>query len=130
MTSTLPTWDEMTDLDKGAALLHAWKRDWEGVSYAIENYPAEYIEDPSLMGLDEKAACRHAAAVTAGWQDWDFDEVQRLYDAALEESRRHCPDWANWQGRKGTPPCRCGFDGSAEECRAARIADALSREDR
>jgi len=86
-TTTLPTWDEMTDLDKGAALLHAWKRNWEGVSYAVEHYPAEYFDHPALLELDSKDASQHAARVTKGWADWDLDEVDRLYDAALDADR-------------------------------------------
>ena len=71
-TTTLPTWDEMSDLDKGAALLHAWKRDWEGPAYAVENYPAEYLENPVLMRLDDREASRHAAASRA----WASGEAQ------------------------------------------------------
>ena len=86
-TTTLPTWDEMSDLDKGAALMHAWKRSWEGPSYAVENYPAEYFDHPALLALDSKDACQHAAKATKGWRDWDTDEVDRLYNAALDADR-------------------------------------------
>jgi hypothetical protein len=123
-TTTFPTWDEMSDLDKGAALLHAWKRDWEGPSYAVAEYPAEYLENPALMRLDDREASRHAARVTKGWQDWDVDEVQRLYDAALEASRAHGPDWSGWNPADPKPNCRCGFAGTAGACRAARIEAA------
>jgi hypothetical protein len=108
--TTLPTWDEMSDLDKGAALMHAWKRDWEGAVYAVDNYPAEYLEDPVLMRLDAREACRHAARVTRGWQDWDVDEFQRLYDAALDASRVHVPDWAGWNQGDPEPNCRARVD--------------------
>jgi hypothetical protein len=87
-TTALPSWDEMSDLDKGAALMHAHKRDWEGVSYAVENYPAAYLDHPALIALDEKAASGHAAEVTDGWDDWDPDEVARLYDLACYTDRK------------------------------------------
>jgi hypothetical protein len=58
----------MSDLDKGAALMHVWKRNREGGVYARENYPAEYIEHPDLIGLPRDAACHHATAV-AGRND-------------------------------------------------------------
>lgn len=86
--SRLPTWDQMPDLDKGAALLHVWKRHREGGSYAVEHYPARYIENPLLTALDRRTACRHAAAVAGMWKEVQSrlgpDEVGRLYDMALE----------------------------------------------
>lgn len=85
--TTLPTWNEMSDLDKGAALLHAWKRDREGSSYAVEHYPARYFDHPALLALDEKAACHHAAKATKGWRDLDVTEFDRLYDDALAADR-------------------------------------------
>lgn len=121
-TTALPSWEDMTDLDKGAALMHAWKRSWEGPSYAVENYPAEYLEDPRLMSLEPREACAHAARVTKGWQDWDVDETTRLYDDALGASREHGPDWSEWTPGSGRPSCKCGFAGTPEACRAARIA--------
>lgn len=129
-TTELPTWDEMSDLDKGAALLHAWKRSWEGPSYAVENYPAEYLEDPRLMTLGRKDACKHAARVTKGWQDWDIDETTRLYDAALDASREHGPDWSGWQDGDDGPSCKCGFNGTPDECRSNRIAEASAEASR
>lgn len=88
--TALPTWAELTDLDKGAALLHLHKREWEGADYAVENYPARYFDHPALTGLDERAACRHAVSVEA---DADRagalsgDEYERLYDLALDADR-------------------------------------------
>lgn len=87
-TTALPIWDELSDLDKGAVLLHLHKREWEGDDYAVEEYPAEYFDHPALLALDQRAACDFA--VTAGG---DFDdlydqlgeaEYQRLYDLALD----------------------------------------------
>ena len=90
--SRLPAWDELTDLDKGAALMHVWKRYWENDGiYARENYPAEYFDHPVLTGLDYKVASRHAAVVAGAWRKavdrLGSDETQRLYDLALAADR-------------------------------------------
>lgn len=87
-TTTLPTWDEMSDLDKGAALMHAHKRSREGAPYAVEHYPAAYFDHPALLALGEEAASQHAATVTKGWRDWDPDEFARLYDLACYTDRK------------------------------------------
>lgn len=90
----LPGWDDLSDLDKGAALLHVWKRKWEGGPYAQENYPARYFDHPDLLALDRFYACRHAVQA-AGYHDeaWDRlgeQEHQRLYNLALDaDTRRH-----------------------------------------
>lgn len=91
MTNTsigLPTWDEMSDLDKGAALLHLHKRDWEGVEYAIAEYAAEYFDDERLTGLSRQDASAHAVQVCGGDVDAFTDRIGsdqfvRLYDLAL-----------------------------------------------
>jgi hypothetical protein len=80
----------MSDLDKGAALLHLHKRDWEGAEYAVENYPARYFDHPALVALNRRDACRHAVSVE---DDADRagaltgDEHMRLYDLALDHER-------------------------------------------
>lgn len=88
---SLPTWDKMSELDRGAALLHLWKRDWEGASYAVSDYPCEYFDDLQLTGLDRKAACRHAVDVIGSYDNavdlLGDGEVQRLYDLALDADR-------------------------------------------
>lgn len=87
----LPTWDEMSDLDKGAALLHVWKREWEGAAYAVEEYPCEYFDHPALTALTREQACEHAEAVTGGHENILTelgDEHERLYDAALDADRK------------------------------------------
>jgi hypothetical protein len=82
----------MSDLDKGAALMHVWKRKREGGVYARENYPAEYIEHPDLIGLPRDAACHHATAVAGRNDDAQerlgIDEWERLYNLALDDGRR------------------------------------------
>lgn len=79
---SLPTWDEMSDRDKSIAMWHVYKRESDGASYAIEEYPAEYREHPALTGLDYDEACEHAKAVV-GSIDQVFnrlggDEYERL----------------------------------------------------
>jgi hypothetical protein len=83
----LPTWAQMTDLDKGAALLHLHKRDWEGEEYAIDNYPARYFDHPALTALKPREACRHAVSVEPDADDagaLKMPEYERLYDLALD----------------------------------------------
>jgi hypothetical protein len=83
--ANLPAWAELTDLDKGAALLFLFKRDWEGEDYAIENYPARYFDHPALTALGRTAACRHAIAVEDDASKAGAlagDEFERLYELA------------------------------------------------
>lgn len=87
MMASLPGWDEMSDLDKGAALLHIHKRGYEGDEYAVENYPAKYIEDPRLTTLDREDACDHAARFEELAEELDGDEHGRLYNLALDHER-------------------------------------------
>lgn len=87
MTDTmteLPTWSEMSDLDKGAALLHLHKREYEGAAYAVEHYPAEYFNDPRLTGLDRQAASQHAAGFAEDADRLADGEYDRLYNLALD----------------------------------------------
>lgn len=88
---TLPTWDEMSDLDKGAALLHVHKRDYEGDEYAVSDYPVAYFDHPDLLALEMDAACDHAAKVGTGpAESLEPDEYVRLYDGALDaKTARH-----------------------------------------
>lgn len=87
MMAALPDWSEMSDLDKGAALLHCHKRDSEGDDYAVENYPAKYIEDPRLTALDREDACDHAARFEELAEELDGGEYERLYNLALDHER-------------------------------------------
>lgn len=82
----LPGWDDMSDLDKGAALLHTHKREYEGAEYAVENYPARYFDDPALTALSPEDASAHAAKVDPGPQHIRLaaEDYQRLYDLALD----------------------------------------------
>jgi hypothetical protein len=90
----LPGWDAMSDLDRGAALMFAWKVQREGYVYARENYPARYHDHTDLVALsaeDPASACRHARAVCGSWADVNdrlgVSEVARLYDVALAADR-------------------------------------------
>lgn len=83
MSTDLPTWNEMSDLDKGCAALHLWKREAEGAAYAVEHYPARYLDDQRLKALDPVEASRHAASVRAQATALSADEWGRLYDLAL-----------------------------------------------
>lgn len=88
-TAVLPAWADMTDLDKGAALLFLHKIDWEGIEYAMSHYPARYFDHPALTALGSRDACRHAISVEAGAERAGAlrgDEYQRLYDGALAAS--------------------------------------------
>jgi hypothetical protein len=84
----------MSDVDKGATLLHLHKRGWEGPVYAVEHYPAHYFEHPALVDLDGKAASKHAVDVTGGMDNifdrLGADEFDRLYDLAdaADDKRR------------------------------------------
>lgn len=83
----LPTWDEMSDLDKGAALVHMWKLRWEGNQ---EDHPCRYQEHPLLMELSPTAASRHAQEVCGSLDDitykLGFDEYRRLYNLVVPET--------------------------------------------
>ena len=92
--SSLPAWAELSDLDKGAALLFLYERDWKGEDHAIANNPARYFDDPRLTALSPRDACRHAISV-----EDDADrakalgppEFDRLYNNALDA------DEARWR---------------------------------
>jgi hypothetical protein len=110
--SGLPTWDQMSDLDKGAALMHVWKRKREGGVYARDNYPAEYIEHPDLTGLSRNAACHHAVAVAGRNDDAQdrlgIDEWDRLYNLALDQGQKILDSRKLWAVRYeagGLLPC-------------------------
>lgn len=88
----LPTWEQMSDFDKGAALLHLHKISWEGRSYAREHYPARYLDAAVLKALDEDEACDHAEGLFRDGIDGacdllGLDEFDRLYNLALDHER-------------------------------------------
>ena len=91
MSTELPGWDDMSDLDKGAALLHQHKREWEGAEYAVSDYPCRYFDHPALVALSPAEASAHAASLAgpydSGVPGLEPDEYERLYDAALDADR-------------------------------------------
>lgn len=82
----LPTWAEMSDLDKGAAIKFQMACESEGIAYATENYPCRYLDDPRLVALDKEEAARHAGEVLGPDDDLyerlGQDEYNRLYALA------------------------------------------------
>lgn len=91
----LPTWDEMSDFDKGAALRHVYRASppprghsgshWDH-RHAGKMFPAVYRDDPRLSALSAKAASRHAMKVTGGQRKivarLSEREYARLYSLA------------------------------------------------
>jgi hypothetical protein len=83
----LPTWDDLSDLDKGAALLHLHKREWEGGDYAEEHYPASFFDHPALTAMWPREASRFAAELDEDTEALSPEEHKRLYDLALAAER-------------------------------------------
>ncbi len=94
----LPAWDDLSDLDKGAALLHLHKVDNDGADYATQHYPARFHEHRLLVGLDPVTTSEYAQGLDGDnrremGEEWyapapNADEWQRLYDLALDADRR------------------------------------------
>lgn len=65
LTATrLPQWDAMAPEDRAVAAGFAYRRAQVGsYSVAASRAPARYRGDPRLASLNQKTACRHAAAV-------------------------------------------------------------------
>lgn len=83
MTDDLPTWGDLSDLDKGAALMHLHKREWEGPTYAVEHYPARFHDHPALVALDTVQASEYAESLSLDADVLTPDEHERLYNLAL-----------------------------------------------
>jgi hypothetical protein len=96
MLRTLPGWGDLTDIDRGAALLYASAVSNEGHEYACENYPARFRDHPILTQLRPHEACNYvdslgidlndSAAVLIGADEssLSWDEYRRLYDLAMD----------------------------------------------
>jgi hypothetical protein len=85
------TWEDLSDLDKGAALVHLRHCAIEGDDdYAARYYPCRYFDDPELIALTPLEASRHAQSLTSAggtaiFEDViDDDEYERLYALAYE----------------------------------------------
>ncbi len=87
MTTDLPVWADLTDVDKGNVLLHLHKREYEGGNYAEEHYPARFTDHPALVALDPAAACQFAKSMRRDADRLHHDEYGRLYDLALDADR-------------------------------------------
>lgn len=85
---SLPVWQNMSDLDKGCALMHMWKRESEGAEYAVENYPCRYLDHPALRYLDGDDASDHAASFADDAAALSEGESERLYELALAASEK------------------------------------------
>lgn len=90
-----PTWDQMGDNDRGAALLHLWKRGWEGDQSAVANHPCRYLEHPTLVALSPARASAHALRVCGSLESvvdrLGEEEFHRLSNLALAKGRRRRP---------------------------------------
>jgi len=100
--SRLPAWDELTDVDKGNALMFVWKCHWEkSYSYAREHYPATFRDHPVLRDLPSNVRCQYAKTVCRGDVSYAHqvntcdvvrkrlgdDEFDLLYNLALAAER-------------------------------------------
>ncbi len=83
----LPSWADLTDLDKGAALLHLHKCEWDGQDYAEENYPARFFDHPALTVMWPREASRFAQELEDAAEALTPDEHKRLYDLVLHADR-------------------------------------------
>lgn len=80
----LPTWDEMTDLDKGAAISYLYRCDLIGIKAAAANYAAEYFDDPRLVALGATPEASAHALVIAERAFEDLAECARLHTVAID----------------------------------------------
>jgi hypothetical protein len=85
----LPRWQDMSDLDKGAALPYLYAREYHGEEYARDEYPVKYLDDPHLVALNRLDACNHAVSLDYEAGRLSTDEFARLSTLAhLEAERR------------------------------------------
>lgn len=86
MTS-LPSWEEMTDVDRSQAIAYAWLCHRRGQPYAITNGPCRYVDAPDLAALDPVAAGVHALGACGPLRSLiariGKAEYDRLYNLAL-----------------------------------------------
>ena len=89
--SELPTWEQMSDLDKGAALLHLHKREWEGAELRRGELPGPLLRAP---GADRAERETPPAGMPCRWRATPSragalkgEEYIRLYELALDHER-------------------------------------------
>lgn len=87
------TWDELSDLDKGAILLFLIACETDGTSYAREHYPVKFLEHPELTELSTNEANDFALRFEDELEfgvpgdDDQGTEYQRLYNLAHKHGR-------------------------------------------
>ena len=86
MAKSVPSWDDLTDHDKGAVIVYLRMREDEGRSYADENYPVCFRDNETLKSLSQHAANRYALLVIGTLSHIEktlgLQETYRLYDLA------------------------------------------------
>jgi hypothetical protein len=91
---SLPSWDALSDVDKGCVLMFLHKVEAEGSDYAKTDYPAKFVDNAELVALSPDDASDYAL----GFEDQhsaesvlddggDLDEWHRLYDLAYAATR-------------------------------------------
>jgi hypothetical protein len=113
----LPRWDDLTDVDKGSALLLVLEHG-PNLCLSGTRLPV-YYDDPVLTGLDLQTACGHAAAIlgcdvcNASWgraaAGPGEEEARRLCAQARAARETRIRDELAWQDdaqarRHGTRP--------------------------
>lgn len=76
----LPTWDDMSALDKGAACMH-WVKEDAGDG---NEYPCRYFDSHALVQLSQAQANAHAATMFEIIQRLPYDQYDTLYEKALK----------------------------------------------
>lgn len=90
----LPDWGDLSELDKGIALVHAGKALHEGAEYAAEFYAPQY-EHPLLADLTAETRSEHARETvgevfgdtTGAEQELGSEEYERLRGLAYKSGR-------------------------------------------
>jgi len=86
----LPEFDELTDIDKGAVIYFLSACESEGIYYALENYPAQFVDNEILVSLDSAGQSNY---VLNNWEDLEelelgWAEEDRLVNLYLEAMDR------------------------------------------
>ncbi|MEU8310458.1 hypothetical protein AB0C84_43530 [Actinomadura sp. NPDC048955] len=89
----LPGWDEMSDYDRGWALLHVYERDKRGTQHALTYSAPRFADDPRLSSLSAEAASAHATKIVSTTDEIietiGEDEYDRLI-AVVADPPRAC----------------------------------------
>jgi hypothetical protein len=94
MLAVLPPWTDLTDRDKGLALIYATNVADRGHAHAVESCPARFLDHPILVELRSDEACAYvdslgidltsnvAVLIGADESSLPWAEYQRLYGLA------------------------------------------------